>query len=149
VRDRRPGDALSQLAVARGVALSYIDAFDKVIHVAPDTLVGVLAALGEPIERAGEAEQCLARRRAEPLRLPPVVVAWDGRFLEATLRSIWDQGVPRSPQSPNPLPVDRGQLRLELEDGSDATELLTATRRSSSPHSPEVTPAIAFGLHRL
>jgi len=139
-----PVDPLVQLASARGVAASYTDAFGRGRVVSPDTLVGVLAALGEPIERAGDAPECLARRWAEPVGLPPVVVAWGGRFSDATLRSIWDKCVPQSPQGPASSPLDRGLLRLELEDGSDATGLLTAT-----PDAPEIPPAIPFGLHRL
>jgi 4-alpha-glucanotransferase len=139
-----PRDPLEQLAVARGVAVSYTDAFEKVRRVSPGTLVGVLAALGEPIERAEDAPECLARRAAQPRDPTSVVVAWDGRLGDATLRHFWDQSVPRSPQSPQPRPLDAAELRLQLEDGSDATELLTVLTGA-----PAVPPAIPFGLHRL
>jgi 4-alpha-glucanotransferase len=139
-----PRDPLEQLALARGVALSYTDAFHKVRRVSPDTLVGVLAALGEPIERARDAPECLARRAAKPRDATPVVVAWDGRLGDTTLRHFWDQCVPQSPQSPRHGAFDRAELRLDLEDGSNATELLTA-----QTDAPVVPPAIPFGLHKL
>ena len=91
---------LDRLAVARGVALTYRDAYGRQARVSDETAVGVLRALGEELSSPDGAAECLrsleAARAAR--RGPPVVVAWDGAL-------------------PGPLPD--GTV-LELEDGSDA-----------------------------
>ncbi len=78
-------DALVRLARARRVATRYLDANGERQQASIPALIGVLAALGEPVERLSDAPAAL-RRRAEARRLrrgdtkavPPVIVAWDG-----------------------------------------------------------------------
>jgi 4-alpha-glucanotransferase len=141
---RPASGALMQLAEERGVAVRYADAFDKLHHVSADTLVEVLAALGEPIDRPADAVECLAARRAAPPRPPPAMVAWDGQLAQATLRSFWDRCVPQPPESAPFRSLDAGELRLVLEDGSEAGEALAACL--AGPVVPVVLP---FGVHRL
>ncbi len=106
---------LHLLAAARGVAVSYTDGLGRQRTVSPETLVAVLSALGEPIERPADAEQCLARRAGSPAVLPSATVAWDGR-LDATVRSRLREVATRRAQAPS----------LELENGLDATGLLSS-----------------------
>lgn len=124
--------------------MSYTDAFSTTRRVGPETLVAVLAALGEPIAHPGDAADCLARRAARQPRPPPVMVAWDGRLAEVTLPGAWDTAVGRWIDSRSGARrATGGGPQLVLEDGSDATELL------------EVTPAgllaardrLPFGCH--
>lgn len=140
---------LEQLAAARGVAVRYIDAFGKLCRISPATLVAVLAALGEPIERPVDAGACLARRRAAPSSGPPAaVVAWSGHLAPATLRSVWDTCVPQSPESGRRRGAASvgggGPLRLELEDGSDASELLAHPTAGL-----QGVGGLPFGVHKL
>lgn len=122
-------DPLQQLAALRGVAVSYEDAFDHRREVGPDTLVAILAALGEPIERPADAPACLAARAAAPTVPPAATVAWDGLLDPAALVQLGLAGAGEA-------------IRLELEDGSDASELLVAP--------PDAAPCrLPHGLHRL
>ncbi len=82
--DVTPAVALRQLARLRGVAVSYTDTWGE-RHVTPaQALVGVLAALGEPINRVQEApgllESKTAGMAANVPPIPPVLVAWGGRL---------------------------------------------------------------------
>ncbi len=74
--------ALRSLAQAMGVHTRYVDGLKRRVTVAPETLVRVCAALGAPIERPGDAVECLRARRAsrQGSLVPPVLVAWDGRL---------------------------------------------------------------------
>ncbi len=127
-------EALGALAAARGVAATYTDAHSKQREVSEDTLVAVLRALGEPIEKAAEAPECLRLLEAEKAARPwpPVAVAWDGELLFA------EQCGPRGDAKPD-------SFVLHLEDGSEASELLApgAGGSVSSRH------PLPFGLHRL
>lgn len=136
-------DPLEQLAAARGVAVGYTDAFGALHRSSPDTLVAVLAALGEQVERPGDASECLARRRAAAPQPPPVLVAWDGHFDEATLGAFWDTCVPPSTESGQRRQAGRRELQLELEDGSTADGLVAAPSPADQP------VLIPYGVHRL
>ncbi|RMH43396.1 MAG: 4-alpha-glucanotransferase [Deltaproteobacteria bacterium] len=72
---------LEALARDCGVQTEYVDAFGAVRRASPDALVAVIRALGEDLASPDDAGRVLldrARRRAAR-RLPPVIVAWDGR----------------------------------------------------------------------
>jgi len=72
--------ALRSLARAMGVHTRYTNGLGKRVIVAPETLVGVCAALGAPIERPGDAGGALRAHRETTKAglVPPVLVAWDG-----------------------------------------------------------------------
>ncbi|MHB1508483.1 MAG: 4-alpha-glucanotransferase [Acidimicrobiales bacterium] len=123
---------LELLAAARGVAVSYEDGLGRRRDVSPETLVAVLSALGEPIERPDDAVQCLARRAASPAVLPSATVAWDGLLDETVLRRLREAAMRRAPAL---------SLELELENGSDAARLLSR----DSAHQPRPLP---YGVHR-
>jgi 4-alpha-glucanotransferase len=93
-----PPAALAALAREWRIALGYTDAFGKRRRTSTSTLVAVLRALGEPVERPEDAGPALRIRQAAP---PPaeVVVAWDGRL-------------------PPWFTASAGGLTLELEGGS-------------------------------
>lgn len=137
--------ALDRLAVARGVARQYRDGFGETRTVSPDTLVAVLGALGEDMESAADAEDCLRRLEPAPSgsressrssgssgppvpRMPPVLVAWDGR-LAVDLSD----------------PADRAEV--ELEGGAKVLPLEVR----DTGDGPVATPsrALPFGVHRL
>ncbi|HEV8148900.1 MAG TPA: 4-alpha-glucanotransferase, partial [Gemmatimonadales bacterium] len=90
--------ALRSLARELGVHTHYTDGLGKRISVAPETLLRVCAALGTPLVHAGDAADALRARRAskQKVRLPPVLVAWDG--------SLSPRAIPRGQQA---------ELRLE------------------------------------
>jgi len=133
VRARAPDEPLATLAARRGVAVSYEDASHRLRTVSPETLVAVLAALGEPIERPADAADCLARPAAAAEAVGPVVVAWDGQLPAAAVERLAEVARARS---------DR--LRLELEDGSETLEVPSA-RAAGTP----VRQALPFGAHTL
>ncbi|HEX2223036.1 MAG TPA: 4-alpha-glucanotransferase [Thermoanaerobaculia bacterium] len=72
---------LQTLARLHGVQTSYHDAMGRYIQPGPDSLLGVLAALGAPVEGLGDVREALAARHEELAGrlIEPVVVAWDGR----------------------------------------------------------------------
>jgi 4-alpha-glucanotransferase len=92
--------ALRSLARELGVHTHYTDGLGKRISVAPETLLRVCAALGTPLVHAGDAADALRARRAskQKVRLPPVLVAWDG--------SLSPRAIPRGQQ-----------VELRLENG--------------------------------
>ena len=62
-----------------GVHTRYTDGLDRPVTVAPETLLGVCAALGAPVARLSDAADALrAHGASESAGLPPVLVAWDG-----------------------------------------------------------------------
>jgi 4-alpha-glucanotransferase len=119
--------ALRSLARAMGVHTRYTNGLGKRVIVAPETLVQVCAALGAPVERAGDAAGALrARRKARKADLvPPVLVAWDGSL------------------TPLAIATDRPvQAQVHLEDGSVVPlERSEAGFRAAQP--------LPHGYHRL
>jgi len=79
--NRRIDRALRDLARARGVQLAYLDVRGERRTASTEALLGVLAALGEPVERPEDAPEALAALRARRAagRAGPVAVAWEGR----------------------------------------------------------------------
>ncbi len=74
--------ALRALANAMGVHDHYTDGLGRRISVSPETLVRVCGAAGARISAAGDAADALREHleAAEHVSLPPVLVAWDGKF---------------------------------------------------------------------
>ncbi|MGO8875852.1 MAG: 4-alpha-glucanotransferase [Acidimicrobiales bacterium] len=130
MRPPAPGAPLRRLAASRGVAASYDDAFGQRRSVSEETLVAVLAALGEPIERASDAASCLAGAEVAEA-LPPVIVAWEGRVPRKLGEQVATLAAGRSQE-----------IALELEDGSEAGDLVPSSGSGRRPRLP-------FGLHRL
>jgi len=83
-------DDLRRLAELYKVQTSYTDSMGKHVEARPEALLGVLRALGAPVEEMGDAAEALQARQDELAErvLEPVVVAWDGhaRDLEVRLR---------------------------------------------------------------
>src|SRR5262245_31348561 len=79
---------LLELARLHGVQTAYRDAWGHERQASPEVLMGVLSALGAPIERPADASDALACRRREiDERLaPPVVVVWEGKEVYVPLR---------------------------------------------------------------
>ncbi len=79
---------LLELARLHGVQTAYRDAWHQDRQASPEALLGVLAALGAPIDRPADAADALAERRRElEERLaPPVVVSWEGKEVYVPLR---------------------------------------------------------------
>ena len=140
--------ALARLADAWGVAVSYRGYDGTRRRVSPDALVGVLRALGAPIERPDDASEALRARVAQQRAavLDPVTVAWDGTGPvvvrtpashadgEVSFELTLDDGttMPLDGASCAPEPVDPTE-----QDGT------TVVRRFSFPDS------IPYGAHRL
>lgn len=74
--------ALRALAKAMGVHTRYADGLGRRVVVSADTLVLVCAALGAEVERPRDAAAALKSLRASrrAARVPPVLVAWDGKL---------------------------------------------------------------------
>ena len=66
--------ALEELARARGVQFEYYDALGQHRRAPTDSLLAVLRALGEPVERPEDAADALKR----PVERANVAVLWDG-----------------------------------------------------------------------
>jgi 4-alpha-glucanotransferase len=83
-------EPLARLAELRRVSLAYTDAWGREARPSREALVGVLRALGEPIERAEDAPDALAAHAALSAQVSrdrsggaatakrDVIVAWDG-----------------------------------------------------------------------
>jgi 4-alpha-glucanotransferase len=84
---------LARLAERRRVALAYTDAWGRRVETSREALVGVLRALGEPLERAEDAPAALASHAEAPADdqavggaprvRREVIVAWDGLIAPA------------------------------------------------------------------
>ncbi|MDP9240651.1 MAG: 4-alpha-glucanotransferase [Actinomycetota bacterium] len=72
--------AVAELATACGVAMSYIDAHDRPVEVAQQTVIDVLGALGVDASTPAAARAALAavRRREAERPVPPTVVVTAG-----------------------------------------------------------------------
>ena len=118
---------LRSLAKAMGVHTRYTDGLGRRVTVGPETLIRVCAALGAPIARPAEAAQALRAYRAttSAARLPPVLVAWDGKVPVLTI--------------PSDDPV---HAELRLEDGEVAP-------LGISDVGIRVSRPLPFGYHRL
>lgn len=137
--------ALRRLARQEGVQLSYINAAGQPREASPETLLGILRALGHPLQALGDLPDVLAalRHKRQQQVLEPVTVAWDGKPTQATAH----------------LPPGRGssRIRLRLEDGT--VVVLRAERaagpvgaRSASAGSGEqrvTLPSLPLGYHCL
>ncbi|MEP7009286.1 MAG: 4-alpha-glucanotransferase [Acidobacteriota bacterium] len=79
---------LLELARLHGVQTAYRDAWHHDRQASPEALLGVLAALGAPIDRSADATDALAERRRELAErlAPPVVVSWEGKEVYVPLR---------------------------------------------------------------
>lgn len=93
-------DALEALARTRGIEPELIDGLGQHRRASPDSLLAILRALGEPVERPEDAWDALRR----PVHKARVLVAWDGwatfplpaeRLLEGTsdLGEAWTRRV--------------------------------------------------------
>ncbi|HSK98487.1 MAG TPA: 4-alpha-glucanotransferase, partial [Euzebyales bacterium] len=138
------GTALTRLAAAAGVAVSYTAAGATVTP--PDgTLRAVLTALGHPCHDEDDARRSLGRLRTRPWARPidPIAIHW--RDDRQPTRVTFSAGDP-----------ERCELSLTLEDGS-ARDLPTAvwggTRRLDGEMRRRATvelPAdLPLGYHRL
>jgi 4-alpha-glucanotransferase len=136
---KSPGGDLAKLAEACGIAVSYTDAHSRSRQVPEPTLVALLQALGEPIDKPADATGCLRRREegAAAAPWPPVAVAWDGNL------SLRAGGPPRRGDEAAGSTED--SFELELEDGGAVGDLLLV-RADGSVSSRRPLP---FGLHRL
>ncbi|MEP6689200.1 MAG: 4-alpha-glucanotransferase [Gemmatimonadales bacterium] len=97
--------ALRALAKAMGVHTRYTDGLGRRVVVAPETLVRVCRTLGAAVERPADAAEATRARRAtkREVRIPPVLVAWDGAMSSVPL----------------PGPVVHAELRVA--DGATVT----------------------------
>jgi 4-alpha-glucanotransferase len=79
---------LEELARLHGVLLSFYEIDGRRVDAAPESLLGVLRALGAPVAREADVPGALREARIAPWRRPvePVVVAWDGAAVELDLR---------------------------------------------------------------
>jgi 4-alpha-glucanotransferase len=93
---------LVELARAYGVQPSYTAANGRRVTTPPESILGVLRALGAPVEGPDDVPGALRERRRDLRRrvAEPVVVAWDGRLRGVEIRT--------------PRPA---RVAVELEDG--------------------------------
>jgi 4-alpha-glucanotransferase len=145
-------DDLQSLAALYGVQTSYTDAQGKHVEAGPESLLGVVRALGAPVDGAADAAEALRARQEELAErvLEPVVVAWDGQARDLEIRLRGAQGslachldlengerrgwvldlesLPRTGEGtrgltlPEPLPP--GYHRLRVESGGRSMESL-------------------------
>jgi 4-alpha-glucanotransferase len=105
---RDPHQDLQTLARLYGVQTSYHNAMGQYVEPGPESLLGVLAALGAPVERLEDVSEALEARREELAGrlIEPVIVAWDGRAPQIVLRPGNATG-----------PTGSATLHLDLESG--------------------------------
>ncbi|MHB1988347.1 MAG: 4-alpha-glucanotransferase [Acidimicrobiales bacterium] len=110
--------ALWRLARRHHVETSHVDAAGRSRDASDETVMGVLRALGEPIEHPSEAQSFLDRElehETRALLLPAVLVAWDGEIAPVVLGAR-----------------DTVAVELALEDGGDGTELVRLEARGAA-----------------
>lgn len=80
--------ALGRLARAYGVQVSYTDDQGRRRSAHSEALLGALRARGAPVESVADVPGALKERAAEQdaRAIPPVIVAWDGRFPQTQVR---------------------------------------------------------------
>jgi 4-alpha-glucanotransferase len=139
--------ALRSLARALGVHTRYTDGLGRRVIVAPETLMGVCAALGAPVERPGDAAGALRTHRASTKAglVPPVIVAWDGSLAPVALSrgavvqvEVHTEGgrvVPleRSEarfRTTEPLPSGYHRLTVEASGRSETSTIIAAPREA-------------------
>jgi 4-alpha-glucanotransferase len=105
VSSDRVSPDLARLAAAHGVATEYKNQLDQPVHVSPDSVVAVLAALGVDAADDRAITAALAEVEQRP-ELPPVVVMRTGET-----RVVPGTGVARI------LQEDGGERDLPVEDG--------------------------------
>lgn len=129
---------LRRLARHHHIDTSYVDASGEEREVSDDTLVAVLRALGVPLATATEAESVIdGEANLAPrgdIRLPPVVVAWDGRL------PLIEVGPAAAAGSVT--------VELALEDGADAGDLVRLESRGQATVLVGRGP-LPFGLHEI
>lgn len=124
--------ALRRLAKALGVLTEYVSQEGDKRVTAPETLVGVLRCLGEPINGPGDARDALRRREAQQADrlLEPTIVDWTGVGSAVTL---------------GPAAAGRSRLTctLTLESGDQRSWRHRGGRTLALP------PDLPIGRHRL
>lgn len=126
--------ALGQLAKAHGVQASYTDVEGKRRRAGSATLVGVLRALGAPLETERDAPAALRDHEAamRTRALEPVTVAWDGRLPAVTVRT-----------GPG---AAHARVEIETEDGEHrGWDVTTRARRAVV----QLEDRLPLGRHRL
>lgn len=85
---RRDERALTALARLHGIQRSYVDTRGRRIRASRDAILATLAALDAPVSGMRDMEGAIRERRRASWERPlePVIVAWDGRLAEVTLR---------------------------------------------------------------
>lgn len=169
-----PGDAapawvLEALARSHGVETEYVDAGGRQRVASREALVAVLAALGAPVDRAGDLEDALRERQqaADRRLVEPIVVSWEGEATIVPLALGWLQrfrGVEcrlaietggshewstREPEIALPPDLRAGYHDLELSVGGDRVTT-RVIRAPSTAHDPDRRGWGAFlPLHAL
>ncbi len=176
-RRRQPaGRALEALARRAGVSVSYVDQAGERRRVDDEALLGVLRALGEPIERQEDAPALLAERERSAgagsggaASLPALVVAWGGELAPIPLAGS-RASRPRANASAaaaelvlDPLSYgperawDTGHARLARAGESRAGEARAGEVRAGEIHAGtrnggpvlEATGPLPYGVHEL
>lgn len=140
---------LVRLADAWSVAVSYRSYDGTRRRVSPDALIGVLRALGAPIERADDASEALRARLAERQNtmLEPVTVVWNGAAPVVAVRTPTadadgDLSFELALDDGSTLHIDGRSGRVEsLERSQD--DGTTVVRRVMFPD------PVPYGAHRL
>jgi 4-alpha-glucanotransferase len=123
--------ALRALAKAMGVHDQFTDGLGRHVAVSPETLVRVCAAAGAEISSTSDAVDALrAHLAAGQDSLPPVIVAWDGKFTATAVHGdgpmltelhLEEGGTAELDRSGTELksrqPLPLGYHRLEIETG--------------------------------
>jgi 4-alpha-glucanotransferase len=143
-------DDLRELARLSGVQTSYHDVWGQEVQAGPEALLGILRALGAPLEGVGDASDALAALREERAGLlaEPVAVAWDGHLPSLLLRPATGGGplachLDLEGGGRRACTADLGSLpQAPPAEGSDRPgRLLDLTRELGGP--------LPLGYHRL
>jgi 4-alpha-glucanotransferase len=133
-------DDLRRLAELYGVQTSYTDSTGKHVEARPEALLGVLRALGAPVENVADAAEALRARENELAErsLEPVVVAWDGHAHDLEVRLRGTNG-----SLACHLDLENGERRGWVLDVESLPPAREGRRRLPLPE------ALPSGYHRL
>ena len=142
---------LRLLARLHGVQTEFVDDGGDLHHATTEGLLGVLKALGAPVEGPGDVDGAIRRRAGPALRsrrIEPVAVAWDGtppavllRFPEALASATLDCRLTDEEGSERSWTVAVGDLGAAGTAGSPRERLAAGLLRLPGP--------LPTGYHRL
>lgn len=146
----REFDDLYALAALHGLETSYYDVFGHHVTSPPEAVLGVLRALGAPVEKAGDAAEAIRACSASSAQrfIEPVTVAWDA---DAAVLPMNESAMPDASTIGCTLELEAGEVSRQSIRVSDLRSVSAIGADGSPQVSRQLTLGgqIPFGFHRV